>query len=346
MLFDSGTVELVVEAIPTWLGVVLVVLSYLGSVYFIAPAMIAAYWYRRDLVAPWLGGVVGCYALMSITKSVHSLSRPTVDPPVDATAFPSWYVPAYEHAAHIDTASFPSGHAMVATIVAGMVVYDLRVGTLPRRALVGAVFVGWVGFTRVGLGVHYPGDVIGGILYALAFLVVYVAARTWIVDGRLFVHGRSFVDRRVGNSDTGRFESPSTGTPGIRGDGGRPRQARRYRATMVAFAIGLSLALVALAVSGSRNAHIVFGAGLGGLLAWTVAPALADTIESTVFERVLPIVAVFVVVSTWFVTEFGIGNTLFLVGWSALFLAMVVWVPWITGDVDPATARRRLRSKS
>ena len=334
MLFDSGTVELVVEAIPTWLGVVLVVLSYLGSVYLVAPAMIAAYWYRRDLVGPWLGGVVGLYALMSITKNVHSLRRPAVDPPVDATAFPSWFIPAYEHAAHISTASFPSGHAMAATIVAGLVVYDLRVSTLPRRALVGAIFVGWVGFTRVGLGVHYPGDVLGGILYGLAFLAVYVGARTWVVD-RWSAHSGSL---RVG--------AATTAPEGIRGDGGVSRLERRYRATMVAFAIGLTLALAAVAVSGSHNAHVVLGAGLGGLLAWYVAPALAEAIDSTVLERVLPTVAVFFVVSTWFVTELGIGHPLFLVGWSALFLAMVVWVPWITGDLDPTAVRSRFRSKS
>ena len=292
MWFDPAAVEVVRDAIPTWLAVVMVVLSYLGSVYLIAPAMIAAYWKKRELVAPWLGGVVGCYGLMSVTKSFHSASRPTVGPPVGADPFPEWFVPWYEHAAHIDTASFPSGHALAATIIVGMVVLDLPVSTFAKRALVGAAVVGWVGFTRIGLAVHYPGDVAGGIAYGLAFLAIYYLVRL------------------------------------------RAARSRRIDEPTAAFALGLTLGAAALVVSGSRNAHIVFGAGIGGLFAWYWAPVVATEIRDSVWETVLPILGVTIVVATWFVTDLGIGSRGFLVGWSALFLAMVVWVPWVAGGRD------------
>ncbi|MDQ2051883.1 phosphatase PAP2 family protein [Natronolimnohabitans sp. A-GB9] len=181
MWFDPAIVEAVRDLVPTWLGIVMVVLSYFGSVYLIAPGMIAAYWANRDLAAPWIGGVIGCYGLMSITKSYHSASRPTVEPPVSSADFPSWFVPAYEHAAHISTTSFPSGHAMAATIIVGMLVVDLPVSTFRRRLVAGIAAVGWVGFTRVGLGVHYHGDVVGGIAYGLGFLAVYYLARYTVV---------------------------------------------------------------------------------------------------------------------------------------------------------------------
>ncbi|ELY57713.1 phosphatase PAP2 family protein [Natronolimnohabitans innermongolicus] len=177
MWFDPAIVEAVRDAVPTWLGVILVLLSYLGSVYLIAPGLIAAYWANRDLAAPWIGGIVGCYGMMSITKSYHSGTRPTVEPPVSSADFPSALVPLYEHAAHISTASFPSGHALAATIIVGLLVVDLPVSTFPKRFVAGLAAVGWVGFTRVGLGVHYHGDVAGGIAYGLAFLAVYYLAR-------------------------------------------------------------------------------------------------------------------------------------------------------------------------
>lgn len=301
MWFDPAVVEAVRDLVPTWLGVVIVVLSYLGSVYLIAPAMIAAYWYRRDLVAPWLGGIVGYYGLMSITKSYHTLTRPNeVDPPVTAAPFPDWFVPWYEHAAHISTTSFPSGHAIAATVIVGMLVMELPRSTLPRRALVGALVVGWVGFTRVALAVHFPGDIAGGIAYGLAFLAIFygvrhLASSRWNLDS-----------------------------------------------TTVAFAVGLAFGLVALAYVGSRNSHIVFGAGVGGLLTWQYAPRLAAAITDSVLEYVLPVVAVVLVVATWFVTDLGIGNEPFLVGWSALFLAAVVMVPWIV-DVDALWPRLKAR---
>ncbi|WP_436343815.1 phosphatase PAP2 family protein [Natronorubrum sp. FCH18a] len=189
MWFDPAVVEAVRDAVPTWLGVVMVVLSYFGSIYLIAPSAIAGYWANCDLVAPWLGGIIGCYGLMSITKSSHTASRPIVGPPVDGTDFPGWFVPWYEHAAHIPTTSFPSGHAMAATVIVGMIVVDLPVSSLRRRAVAGVAVIGWVGFTRVGLAVHFPGDVAGGIAYALVFLTVYYL-------------GRRYVPRRTSVSET------------------------------------------------------------------------------------------------------------------------------------------------
>ena len=287
MWFDPVVVERVGELLPTWLAVLMVVLSYLGSVYLIAPAAVAAYWRWRDLVAPMLGGIVGCYGLMSITKSYHTASRPTVDPPIGAEVFPLPLVPLFEHAAHIDTTSFPSGHALAATIIVGMLVVELPVSSLPKRALVGAGVVGWVGLTRVGLGVHYPGDVVGGVAYGLAFLALFYLARRLLT------------------------RHPSVDAP------------------TAAFAVGLAVGTVALAYVGSRNAHVVFGAGLGGLLAWRVAPAAADRLGDSVWGYVLPLVGVVAVGLTWVVTELGIGGNTFLVAWSALFLVAIVLVPWV-----------------
>ncbi|MEU6811559.1 phosphatase PAP2 family protein [Streptomyces sp. NPDC046831] len=66
-------------------------------------------------------------------------------------------------------AAFPSGHAMTATVVCGLLLWLLhRHG--PGRALwrvalaVGVLSVVGVGLTRIWLGVHWPSDVLGGWL--------------------------------------------------------------------------------------------------------------------------------------------------------------------------------------
>ena len=303
MWFDPAVLEAVRDAVPTWLGVVMVVLSYSGSVYLITPLLIAAYWANRDLVAPWLGGVIGCYGTMSLTKTYHTGRRPTVDPPVEAADFPSWFVPWYEHAAHISTASFPSGHIMAVTVVIGMLVVDLPVSTLRRRAVAGAAAVGWVGFTRIGLAVHYPGDVAGGFAYAVGFLALYYLARR-------------AVTRRTG-----------------------------VDSTTVAFAVGLVFGLAAVAYVGSRNSHIVFGGGLGGLLAWHYAPRIPTAMRDSIWEYLVPTLGVGIAAGTWFVTDLGIGNRAFVVGWAAVFLAAIVLVPWIapTGELWTSVKRRSRR---
>ncbi|MEO6525852.1 MAG: phosphatase PAP2 family protein [Gemmatimonadaceae bacterium] len=75
---------------------------------------------------------------------------------------------------HAASSSFPSGHAMSATVVYGTVAYLLarlqkhrwsRAITLSAAVLMIALIC----FTRLYLGVHYPSDVLGGIVVGLAW---------------------------------------------------------------------------------------------------------------------------------------------------------------------------------
>lgn len=309
MLFDPAIVEAVRDLIPTWLGVVMVVLSYLGSIYFIAPAVILAYWLWRDRLAPIVAGMIGCYGLMSITKSFHSASRPAPGPPVGPEHFPSWFVPWYEHAAHISTTSFPSGHAMAITILVGLLVVELETSTFRRRLLVGLALIGWVGFTRVGLAVHYPGDVLGGFIYGVAFLGLFFGVRVAIATEEGYL--RAPVDE-----------------------------------VTAAFGVALVFALGAFYVTSggvenytfahaSRNSHITVGGAIGGLIAWQLAPAIVQTVRGSRAEIVLPAVGITFVIATWFVANVGIGNRIVIVTWSALFLAAVILVPMLLPGQEP-----------
>ena len=102
------------------------------------------------------------------TKALVERVRPVVDAPVaDAPGL-----------------SFPSGHAMGSTVTYGvlLLVFLPAVPRRFRRAVITAVvvLVLVVGFTRVGLGVHYPSDVIGGWLFGVLWLGVSTASfRRW-----------------------------------------------------------------------------------------------------------------------------------------------------------------------
>jgi len=78
--------------------------------------------------------------------------------------------------------SFPSGHAMGTTAVCACIVVLLHEHASPRATRVAMalsmLFVSGVGVSRVYLGAHYPSDVAGGVLAALAW-VALVSARSF-----------------------------------------------------------------------------------------------------------------------------------------------------------------------
>lgn len=82
-------------------------------------------------------------------------------------------------ATHASGWSFPSGHATTGAMTAGLLIAALllRGPRLPRLA---AILIGlWgaaVGLTRVHLGVHWFSDVLGGWLFATAWLALAACA--------------------------------------------------------------------------------------------------------------------------------------------------------------------------
>lgn len=118
------------------------------------------------LTAAWLVTVsaVGT-ALQQGLKAALGRERPVWTDPVDSAHY----------------AAYPSGHALTATVVLGLLLWLLhRHGAGPvlwRTAMsVALVSVVGVGLTRVWLGVHWPTDVVGGWLMGAMLVSLAIAA--------------------------------------------------------------------------------------------------------------------------------------------------------------------------
>ncbi|WP_329566871.1 phosphatase PAP2 family protein [Kitasatospora sp. NBC_01266] len=133
------------------------------------------------LAAAWLWAI-GARTLAGWTAAqalvgwgVEAAAKVLVDRPR-----PSWPDPV----AHAAGAAFPSGHAMASAITAATLVALVwpRADRAARIAccVLAALGTVLVGFTRIGLGVHWPSDVLGGWLLAGAVLGgTTVAVELW-----------------------------------------------------------------------------------------------------------------------------------------------------------------------
>ncbi|MFG2470544.1 phosphatase PAP2 family protein [Streptomyces canus] len=131
-------------------------------------AAIAVVWlvWRRNArwTAAWLAATCALGTLLQqILKAAVGRPRPVWPDPVDTAHF----------------AAYPSGHALTATVVCGLLLWLLhhygagRALWFTALALAVISVIG-VGLTRIWLGVHWPSDVLGGWLLGAMLVTLAV----------------------------------------------------------------------------------------------------------------------------------------------------------------------------
>jgi undecaprenyl-diphosphatase len=117
-----------------------------------------------------LGAVAGGQVLSNLAKAIYDRPRPDLVP----------------HGVEVTSASFPSGHAMMATSVY-LLLGVMLARVEPKRRLkilyllTALVLAVLVGISRVYLGVHWPSDVMAGWVAGAGWaLACNLIARAWI----------------------------------------------------------------------------------------------------------------------------------------------------------------------
>lgn len=165
---DEAVLEWVAGHRVDWLDTVALEITSLGSVatlVVVALSAAAILWAgrRRVSVALLFLALSTGAAVNFILKAVFGRPRPRVVAPL----------------ADALTASFPSGHAMMAAITYGTVAF--LVGRMAKGALRwvtwagAALLVVLIGLTRIYVGAHYPSDVVAGWLAGIAWTGLLVA---------------------------------------------------------------------------------------------------------------------------------------------------------------------------
>ncbi|WP_328791775.1 MULTISPECIES: phosphatase PAP2 family protein [unclassified Streptomyces] len=132
----------------------------------LAAVACALLWWRGDRGRALRVALVtlAASALQQGLKALVGRERPVWPDPVDSAQY----------------AAYPSGHAMTATVVCGLLLWLLprpatgrvRVARVVAAWAVAVVSVLGVGFTRVYLGVHWPSDVLAGWLLGVALVAL------------------------------------------------------------------------------------------------------------------------------------------------------------------------------
>lgn len=150
-------------------------ITHLGSWEFVSASTVVLFVAglftgHKRAAATLVASVLGILPLVVLLKPLYARPRPGM----------------VSHLAVVDSASFPSGHALAATVFFGtlsLLIAGRFSGHATRAAIVGAAvaLASLVAFSRMYLGVHYPTDVFGGALVGGAWLLSIV-----VLAGKLF----------------------------------------------------------------------------------------------------------------------------------------------------------------
>ena len=153
------------------------IVTALGSIEAIAlvslvGAVVFGRWRRWLLFGPWVIAAGGSVVLILLLKVLFARPRPYFEQPL---LLETYY-------------SFPSGHAMEAVVLYGMLAYFAVLALRTWRARAAVVFgtsllVLLIGFSRMYLGVHYLSDVVAGFAAGGVWLSTCITATEFVRRG-------------------------------------------------------------------------------------------------------------------------------------------------------------------
>jgi len=161
ILFDLVLLEYIHSNINPLVLRIMKFISFIGSAYFIIPVMtiVIAYNYKRKKhyeSSLLLLSTAGSWIFNFLLKQIFHRTRPLDYFLVDQGGF-----------------SYPSGHTMVATSFYFTIAYLLtrNMKEKDKRVfyLVATIAILLMGISRIYLGVHWPTDILGGLLMGYIF---------------------------------------------------------------------------------------------------------------------------------------------------------------------------------
>ena len=176
--FDQTAATTIHELMTPALTTFFLVVTALGSIEAIAlmslvGAVVFGAWRRWLLFGTWVIAAGGSVLLILLLKALFARPRPYVEEPL---LLETYY-------------SFPSGHAMEAVVLYGMLAYFavLALRTWWARAAVAfgtSLLVILIGISRMYLGVHYFSDVVAGFAAGGVWLSICIMAMEFVRRGK------------------------------------------------------------------------------------------------------------------------------------------------------------------
>lgn len=159
--FGIGAVRTLRHVLPAPVTEAFGLVTHLGNGALLVAVAVLCYWFRHDRREEYASVIaigLGAFALVTGLKAAFVRPRPSADRRPSAGTHDG----------------FPSAHALGSTVVWGLLAAVSRVGTRRQRYVAAGVVIAAVSLSRIVVGAHYPGDVLGGVLIGASYLALVI----------------------------------------------------------------------------------------------------------------------------------------------------------------------------
>lgn len=166
--FDRTIISAVQGQEAPWLTFIMKTFTWIGSAYVVAPVTLIGFLVlffklnRRPQAFLLSAVIVGTVVLNTVLKFYFQRERPEIHRILDANGF-----------------SFPSGHTMMAFSLYSILGYIVWRNVKTRSGsfmiiLTASIMTILIGVSRIYLGVHFPSDIVGGLLASGLWVTISV----------------------------------------------------------------------------------------------------------------------------------------------------------------------------
>lgn len=181
--FDQTIIAAVQGLETPWLTAIMKVFTWIGSAFIVGPATLLAFlllyfkFKNRAQALLLVVVIVGTVVSNSLLKLYFKRERPEIHRILDANGF-----------------SFPSGHTMMAFslyAILGVIIWrNLKTNVGRFFISLTAIFMTiMIGLSRIYLGVHFPSDIVGGLLASGLWVTLAVTIYSFFQRDKQKLHG-------------------------------------------------------------------------------------------------------------------------------------------------------------
>ena len=165
LLFSEETVNILHLSIGTWFDYLMTAITSLGNEAFYVAAMPIIYWcYDRNLA-------LKITIIFLVSSTVNELLKIGFDNGRPQSDLLSPEIKDLASAYKSHTPGFPSGHTQGAVTFWGFLIYSLK---NRKITFFFATIILAISYSRIYLGVHFFGDVIGGFVFGIIILFMFI----------------------------------------------------------------------------------------------------------------------------------------------------------------------------